>query len=123
MLQNVREDFIFYELEYPYLKSCKNQKSKIGVISTTNDSNSPNLVNIDSLLPCSVPSILRNSRYRRDPRALEEEEEMWFEGEDEMEEGEAKVPMNDMIKSKFDLDFEQINKVLEKKGNLPAQVF
>ena len=49
---------------------------------------------------------------------------MWFEGEDELEDGEAIVPMNDMIKqpindmikSKFDPDYEQINKILEKRG-------
>lgn len=33
---------------------------------------------------CSVPSILRNSnRFRRDPRQLEEEEEIWFNEEDD----------------------------------------
>lgn len=32
----------------------------------------------------SVPSILRNSnRFRRDPRQLEEEEEIWFNEEDD----------------------------------------
>lgn len=34
---------------------------------------------------CSVPSILRNSRYRRDPRQLEEEEDMWFNEDDDFE--------------------------------------
>nr|CAI5832267.1 unnamed protein product [Callosobruchus analis] len=33
-----------------------------------------------------VPSILRNSRYRRDQRQLEEEEEMWFNEDDDFEE-------------------------------------
>lgn len=33
---------------------------------------------------CRMPSILRNSsRYRRDQRQLEEEEEMWFNEEDD----------------------------------------
>ncbi|KAF4532184.1 hypothetical protein B566_EDAN002246 [Ephemera danica] len=32
-----------------------------------------------------VPSILRNSRYRRDPRQLEEEEDMWFNEDDDFE--------------------------------------
>lgn len=31
----------------------------------------------------SVPSILRTTRYRRDPRQLEEEEEIWFNSEDD----------------------------------------
>ncbi|XP_050296359.1 serine/threonine-protein phosphatase 4 regulatory subunit 3 isoform X3 [Anthonomus grandis grandis] len=34
-----------------------------------------------------VPSILRNSRYRRDQRQMEEEEEMWFNEEDDFEDG------------------------------------
>lgn len=41
---------------------------------------------------CSVPSILRNSRYRRDQRQLDEEEELWFNEEEEFDEGEAVVP-------------------------------
>lgn len=40
----------------------------------------------------SVPSILRNSRYRRDQRQLDEEEELWFNEEEEFDEGEAVVP-------------------------------
>ncbi|KAL1500788.1 hypothetical protein ABEB36_006231 [Hypothenemus hampei] len=34
-----------------------------------------------------VPSILRSSRYRRDQRQMEEEEEMWFNEDDEFEDG------------------------------------
>lgn len=34
----------------------------------------------------SVPSILRNTRYRRDQRQLEEEEEIWFNEEDDFSE-------------------------------------
>ena len=33
-------------------------------------------------LNCSVGSILRQGRFRRDPRQLEEEEEMWFNEDD-----------------------------------------
>ncbi|XP_011312655.1 serine/threonine-protein phosphatase 4 regulatory subunit 3 [Fopius arisanus] len=40
----------------------------------------------------SVPSILRNSRYRRDQRQLDEDEEMWFNEEEDFDEGEAVVP-------------------------------
>ncbi|XP_016843430.1 serine/threonine-protein phosphatase 4 regulatory subunit 3 isoform X2 [Nasonia vitripennis] len=43
-------------------------------------------------LKLSVPSILRNSRYRRDQRQLDEEEEMWFNEEEDFDEGEAVVP-------------------------------
>lgn len=41
------------------------------------------------LFTCSVPSILRNSRYRRDQRQLDEEEELWFNEEEEFDEGET----------------------------------
>ncbi|XP_044728570.1 serine/threonine-protein phosphatase 4 regulatory subunit 3A isoform X2 [Chrysoperla carnea] len=40
----------------------------------------------------SVPSILRSGRYRRDQRQLEEEEEMWFNEDEDFEDGEAVVP-------------------------------
>lgn len=40
----------------------------------------------------SVPSILRNSRYRRDQRQLDEEEEMWFNEEEDFDDAEAVVP-------------------------------
>ncbi|XP_044581321.1 serine/threonine-protein phosphatase 4 regulatory subunit 3 isoform X2 [Cotesia glomerata] len=43
-------------------------------------------------LKSSVPSILRNSRYRRDQRQLDEDEEMWFNEEEDFDEGEAVVP-------------------------------
>lgn len=72
-----------------------------------------------------MPSILRNNRYRRDARALDEEEEMYFDNEEEMEDSDAivsmnemiKSPINEMIKTKYDPDFEQINKILEKRGD------
>lgn len=35
------------------------------------------------LLLASVPSLLRTPRFRRDPRQLEEEEEIWFNSEDD----------------------------------------
>ncbi|KAM9088878.1 LOW QUALITY PROTEIN: serine/threonine-protein phosphatase 4 regulatory subunit 3A-like [Megaptera novaeangliae] len=44
----------------------------------------------------SMRSILRNHRYRRDARTLEDEEEMWFNtDEDDMEDGEAVVSPSD----------------------------
>ncbi|XP_032638591.1 serine/threonine-protein phosphatase 4 regulatory subunit 3B isoform X2 [Chelonoidis abingdonii] len=63
----------------------------------------------------SVPSILRSNRFRRDTRALEEDEEMWF-NEDEEEEGEAVVPP--IEKSKQEDDFpDSYEKFMEtKKG-------
>ena len=63
----------------------------------------------------SVPSILRSNRYRRDARCLEEEEEIWFDQDDDMEDGETIVPVADMLKNKLDNDFDQINKLLESR--------
>jgi protein phosphatase-4 regulatory subunit 3 len=41
-------------------------------------------------------SILRNHRFRRDARTLDDDEEMWFNAdEDELEDGEAVVPPSD----------------------------
>lgn len=61
----------------------------------------------------SVPSILRSNRFRRDARALEEDEEMWF-NEDEEEEGEAVVPP--VEKSKPEDDFpDSYEKFMETK--------
>nr|DBA27032.1 TPA: hypothetical protein GDO54_011214 [Pyxicephalus adspersus] len=63
----------------------------------------------------SVPSILRSNRFRRDARALDEDEELWF-NEDEDEEGEAVVPP--VEKSKAEDDFpDSYEKFMEtKKG-------
>uniref|UniRef100_A0A6Q2XTC4 Serine/threonine-protein phosphatase 4 regulatory subunit 3 n=1 Tax=Esox lucius TaxID=8010 RepID=A0A6Q2XTC4_ESOLU len=44
----------------------------------------------------SMRSILRNHRFRRDARTLDDDEEMWFNAdEDELEDGEAVVPPSD----------------------------
>nr|CAD7256271.1 unnamed protein product [Timema shepardi] len=64
----------------------------------------------------SVPSILRNSRYRRDQRQLEEEEEMWFNEDDDFDDGEAVVPAaNDLLAKKLDSDLASIGKIMDKK--------
>ena len=50
---------------------------------------SPNLFN-------SVGSILRQSRFRRDPRQMDEDEEMWFnEDEDDFDNASADAKMKD----------------------------
>lgn len=60
-------------------------------------------------------SILRNHRYRRDARTLEDEEEMWFNtDEDDLEDGEAVVPPSDKMKSDEDL-MDPISKFMERK--------
>ncbi|KAJ8781206.1 hypothetical protein J1605_011190 [Eschrichtius robustus] len=63
----------------------------------------------------SVPSILRSNRFRRDAKALEEDEEMWF-NEDEEEEG--KTVVAPVEKSKAEDDFpDSYEKFMEtKKG-------
>ena len=58
---------------------------------------------------------MRNNRFRRDARTLEEEEEMWFDQDDEIEDGDTPTPMSDILKTKLDADFDQINKILENK--------
>ncbi|XP_036781884.1 serine/threonine-protein phosphatase 4 regulatory subunit 3B isoform X3 [Manis pentadactyla] len=61
----------------------------------------------------SVPSILRSNRFRRDAKALEEDEEMWF-NEDEEEEGKAVTAA--VEKSKPEDDFpDSYEKFMETK--------
>jgi len=65
----------------------------------------------------SVPSILRNNRYRRDQRQLEEEEEMWFNEDDDFDDGEAVVPANtsNIINKKLSSEIDSIAKGIDKK--------
>lgn len=62
-----------------------------------------------------MPSILRNSRFRRDERALDEEEDMYFNQDDDLDDGESIVPMGDILKNKLDPDFDQISRFIENK--------
>lgn len=65
---------------------------------------------------CSVPSILRNSRYRRDQRQMEDEEEMWFNEDDEFDDNEAIVPTaTDILAKKLDTDLDSITKMVKKE--------
>lgn len=60
-------------------------------------------------------SILRNHRYRRDARTLEDEEEMWFNtDEDDMEDGEPVVSPPDKTKNDDDI-MDPISKFMERK--------
>uniref|UniRef100_A0A8C6TVW6 Serine/threonine-protein phosphatase 4 regulatory subunit 3 n=1 Tax=Neogobius melanostomus TaxID=47308 RepID=A0A8C6TVW6_9GOBI len=66
-------------------------------------------------------SILRNHRFRRDARTLEDEEEMWFNtDEDDLEDGEAVVPPSDKMKPEQDL-MEPISKFMERKKGSEAE--
>lgn len=68
----------------------------------------------------SVPSILRNSRYRRDQRQLEEEEEMWFNEDDDFDDGEAVVPAaSDILSKKLDSDIDSIGMWVQSLVRIP----
>ncbi|XP_059476102.1 serine/threonine-protein phosphatase 4 regulatory subunit 3 isoform X2 [Neocloeon triangulifer] len=54
-----------------------------------------------------VPSILRNPRFRRDPRQLEEEEDMWFNDEEDFED--TPDP------KKLDSELDSLGKLMERK--------
>lgn len=66
----------------------------------------------------SVPSILRSNRLRREPRQLDEEEEMWFNEDDDFDEGEAVVPAatSNIISKKMNHEIDSIGKTLDKKS-------
>ncbi|XP_073997143.1 serine/threonine-protein phosphatase 4 regulatory subunit 3-like isoform X4 [Rhodnius prolixus] len=65
----------------------------------------------------SVPSILRTNRFRREPRQIDEEEEMWFNEDDDFDEGEAVVPAaaSNIINKKITQELDSIGKTLDKK--------
>ena len=73
----------------------------------------------------SVPSILRNNRFRRDARSMEEEEEMYFEAEEDLDDDDTMLPMSEMLKPKFaDNEFDQIkNKMLESRKGMNNELF
>lgn len=53
---------------------------------------------------------MRTNRYRRDQRQLDEEEEMWFNEDDDFDEGEAVVPATNssLINKKLNSELEAI---------------
>lgn len=75
----------------------------------------------------SVPSIMRTNRYRRDQRQMDEEEEMWFNEDDDFDEGEAVVPAanSSLINKKLNSELESIGKSIDKKAeaNNSARLF
>ncbi|KAF0288417.1 Serine/threonine-protein phosphatase 4 regulatory subunit 3 [Amphibalanus amphitrite] len=71
----------------------------------------------------SVPSILRGTtRYRRDPRQLDEDEEMWFNDEDDYEDGGEPAPVAGLHglhgSAAAVSDLEQIGKMIEGRSKL-----
>lgn len=72
-------------------------------------------INVFAVFLPSMRSILRNHRFRRDARTLEDEEEMWFNtDEDDLDDGETVVRTSDKIKTEEDL-MEPISKFMERK--------
>ena len=58
---------------------------------------------------------MRNNRLqRREPRTMDDEEAMWFDGEDDFEEADSVMPMTDVLKTKLDSEFEQLSKFLDR---------
>lgn len=73
------------------------------------------IIIITCALLVSMRSILRNHRFRRDARTLEDEEEMWFNtDEEDLEDGEAVVRPSEKMKGEEDL-MEPISKFMERK--------
>lgn len=66
-----------------------------------------------------MPILHASKRFRRDARAMEEEEEIWFDGEDEYEDSESMLPMSEVLKPKSDSVFDHINRFLERKSLVP----
>lgn len=62
----------------------------------------------------SVPSILRSSRYRKDQRQLDEQEELWFNSDEEFQDREPVLPAN----ANPNISFDSIAKSLTEKKNL-----
>lgn len=63
----------------------------------------------------SMPSILRSTRFRRDPRDLDEDEEMWFTQYDDAEDGESIVSVNDMLGKKLEPELDHLGKMIDSK--------
>ncbi|XP_059156179.1 serine/threonine-protein phosphatase 4 regulatory subunit 3A-like isoform X2 [Physella acuta] len=60
-------------------------------------------------------SIVRNNRFRRDARAPDEDEEMWFSQDDENDENESSPQVSEILKNKIDSDLDHIHKLWESK--------
>uniref|UniRef100_A0A2C9JIX6 Uncharacterized protein n=1 Tax=Biomphalaria glabrata TaxID=6526 RepID=A0A2C9JIX6_BIOGL len=67
-------------------------------------------------------SIVRNNRFRRDARAPDEDEEMWFSQDDENEENDSTPQVSELLKNKIDSDLEHIHKLWENKKTSVAKM-
>lgn len=70
-------------------------------------------------LHCSYRrNVLLSRRFRRDPRDLDDEEEMWFNNEDE-ECDDCDPGLTDSLNYKLEQEYDQFNKkALERSKNL-----
>ncbi|KAK7104451.1 serine/threonine-protein phosphatase 4 regulatory subunit 3A-like isoform X2 [Littorina saxatilis] len=60
-------------------------------------------------------SLMRNSRFRRDVRTLDEEEELWFDQDEDAEDSDGPPQMSDLLKHKLEADLDNIQKIWEHK--------
>ncbi|GAB6020626.1 Serine/threonine-protein phosphatase 4 regulatory subunit 3A [Chamberlinius hualienensis] len=65
-----------------------------------------------------VSTILRANRFRRDPRDMDEEEEMWFNQYDDSDDSEAVVPVADVLSKKLDSEMDHIGKMIDGRGRV-----
>ena len=67
-------------------------------------------------------SILQTARFRRDPRDMEEEEELWFDQDEDAEDSEAVVPVVDSAfrsaKIVIDQDMDVVDSDMEDMGRI-----
>uniref|UniRef100_A0A1B6CNK5 Serine/threonine-protein phosphatase 4 regulatory subunit 3-like central domain-containing protein n=1 Tax=Clastoptera arizonana TaxID=38151 RepID=A0A1B6CNK5_9HEMI len=103
--------------EVEYVQTFKNLKNRY---NQHQDKKERGKTSLDS-----VPSILRNNRYRRDTRQLEEEEEMWFNDEEDLDDGEAVVPANasNIINKKLNTELDNLGKSEKKSEGSSAKLF
>lgn len=90
-----------------YVQTFKNLKMKY-------EQHQDRLRDRDKSLDSIPPQILRNTRYRRDQRQLEEEEEMWFNEEEDFTEV---VPQH---KNDLDTTLDFLGKLIDKKTSETA---
>jgi len=65
--------------------------------------------------PRHAASIVRNNRFRRDVRAPDEDEEIWFSQDEDNEENEGSPQVSELLKTKLNSDLDHIHKLWENK--------
>lgn len=66
-------------------------------------------------ISCShAASMVRNNRFRRDARAPDEDEEMWFSQDDENDD-DSSPQVLEILKNKLDSDLDRIHRLWENK--------